>query len=239
VPLRGVIALDGPSGTGKSTVAQALSMRLGLRYLDTGAMYRAVTLAVLQADLDPEDAEAAGRLAEAVTVELSTDPHDLWVLLDGQRVDRQIRSAAVTSAVSPVSAVPRVRRRLVAEQRRLIGEGGIVVEGRDIGTVVAPDAPLKVFLTASQDARAHRRARQDGPAGADEIAATAAALKRRDTYDSARELSPLRAADDAVLVDTTQMAIDEVVQRLVDIARSRGIASVSTAVHHAADGRHR
>src|SRR6266496_3739487 len=212
VPLHGVIALDGPSGTGKSTVAQAVAMRLGLRYLDTGATYRAVTVGV------------------------STDPHDLWVVLDGQRVDRQIRSGPVTAAVSPVSAVPRVRRRLVAEQRRLIGDGDIVVEGRDIGTVVAPDAPLKIFLTAAQDVRAHRRAQQDGPAAGGDVAATAAALERRDRYDSARELSPLRPAEDAVHVDTTQLSIDEVVQRLVDLARSRGIGEALTAGRRGADG---
>ena len=239
VPLHGVIALDGPSGTGKSTVAQALAMRLGLRYLDTGATYRAVTLAVLQAGLDPEDGEAVGRLAETVTVEVSTDPYNLWVVLDGRRVDGLIRSAPVTTAVSPVSALPRVRRRLVAEQQKLIGEGDIVVEGRDIGTVVAPAAPLKIFLTASQDARAHRRARQDGPAGADDVAATASALQRRDSYDSARQLSPLRPAEDAVHVDTTQLSIDEVVRQLVDMARSRGIGKVRAAARYAADGQDR
>jgi cytidylate kinase len=239
VPLRGVIALDGPSGTGKSTVAQAVAMRLGLRYLDTGATYRAVTLAVLQRAVDPMDGEAVGRVAEAVTVDVSTDPHDLWVTLDGLRVDRQIRSGPVTAAVSPVSAVPRVRRRLVNEQRKLIGDGDIVVEGRDIGTVVAPDAPLKVFLTASQDARAYRRARQDGTDATADIAATAAALEQRDRYDSARELSPLRAAEDAVHVDTTRLAIDEVVQRLVDLARSRGIGAVLAAGRRGADGSRR
>jgi len=238
VPLPSVIALDGPSGTGKSTVAQALAVRLGLRYLDTGAMYRAVTLAALRAGLDPRDAVGVGRVVEATTVELSTDPHDLWVLLDGERVDRQIRSDAVTAAVSPVSAVPRVRQRLVEQQRMLIGAGEIVVEGRDIATVVAPDAPLKVFLTASQDARARRRARQDGPAATRDIAATAAALQRRDSYDSGRQLSPLRAADDAVRVDTTLLSIDEVVQRLVDIARSRGIREPA-AVPHPADSQRR
>ncbi len=235
MPLPGVIALDGPSGTGKSTVARALAMRLGLRYLDTGAMYRAVTWAVLQAGADPADADAVGRIAETVTVELSTDPHHLWVVLDGRPVDRPIRSAAVTAAVSPVSAVPRVRRRLVAEQRELIGAGGIVVEGRDIGTVVAPAAPLKIFLTASQDTRARRRAGQDGPAAVEHVAATAAALQRRDSYDSARELSPLRAADDAMRVDTTQLSIDEVVQQLVDMARSRGIGEMSARAPHAAE----
>jgi cytidylate kinase len=237
VPLRSVIALDGPSGTGKSTVARALAMRLGLRYLDTGATYRAVTLAVLQRGLDPEDAEAVGHVAEAVGVEVSTDPHDLWVVLDGQRVDRQIRSEPVTTAVSPVSAVPRVRRRLVAEQRRLIGTGDIVVEGRDIGTVVAPDAALKVFLTASRDIRARRRAEQDGPAA--DVAATTAALHRRDAYDSGRQLSPLRPADDAVHVDTTQLSIDEVVGRLVDMARARGIGQVAAVGPHAADSQRR
>jgi len=236
VPLHGVIALDGPSGTGKSTVAQAVAMRLGLRYLDTGATYRAVTLGALRAGIDPADAEGVARVAEAVTVGVSTDPHDLWVVLDGQRVDRQIRSGPVTAAVSPVSAVPRVRRRLVAEQRRLIGDGDIVVEGRDIGTVVAPDAPLKIFLTAAQDVRAHRRAQQDGPAAGGDVAATAAALERRDRYDSARELSPLRPAEDAVHVDTTQLSIDEVVQRLVDLARSRGIGEALTAGRRGADG---
>jgi cytidylate kinase len=236
VPLPGVIALDGPSGTGKSTVAQALAIRLGLRYLDTGAMYRAVTLAVLQAGLDPEDAEAVGGTADAVAVELNTDPHDLWVLLDGERVDQQIRSAPVTAAVSPVAAVPRVRRRLVAQQRRLIGAGDIVAEGRDIGTVVAPEAPLKVFLTASQDARARRRARQDGPATAPDVAATAAALQRRDRYDSAREVSPLRAADDAIQIDTTSLSIDETVERLVDMARSRGIGKLPATVPPTAHG---
>jgi CMP/dCMP kinase len=238
VPTPSVIALDGPSGTGKSTVAQALAVRLGLRYLDTGAMYRAVTLAALRAGLDPRDAEGIGRVAEAATVELSTDPHNLWVLLDGERVDQQIRSDPVTTAVSPVSAVPQVRRRLVGQQRMLIGAGGIVVEGRDIATVVAPDASLKVFLTASQDTRAQRRARQDGPAAARDIAATAAALQRRDSYDSTRQLSPLRAADDAVQVDTTQLSVEEVVQQLVDIARSRGIEEPA-AVQHSADSQRR
>jgi cytidylate kinase len=239
VPLRGVIALDGPSGTGKSTVAQALAIQLGLRYLDTGAMYRAVTLAVLDAGLDPRDADAAGKVAETVAVDLSTDPHDLWVLLDGRPVDRLIRSEAVTTAVSPVSAVPRVRQLLVAQQRRLIGAGGIVVEGRDIGTVVAPDAPMKVFLTASQDARARRRAVQEGSAQSPDLAATAAALQRRDTYDSARALSPLHAAADAIHVDTTQLSIDEVVDQLVDIARSRGIRALAAPAHHAVDGQRR
>ncbi|HYT10813.1 MAG TPA: (d)CMP kinase, partial [Mycobacteriales bacterium] len=159
--MRDVIAIDGPSGTGKSTVARGLARRLGFRYLDTGAMYRAVTWAVLRAGVDPQDADAVADIAERVRVEVSTDPDHPRVTVDGRRVDREVRSAAVTAAVSPVSAIPRVRAVLVAFQRRLAEAGGVVVEGRDIGTVVAPGAPLKVFLTASTDARALRRSRQE------------------------------------------------------------------------------
>jgi cytidylate kinase len=218
--VRDVIALDGPSGTGKSTVARGLARRLGFRYLDTGAMYRAVTWAVLQAGVDPEDAAAVTDLASRTEVVVTTDPDHQHVTVDGRPVDREIRSRAVTAAVSPVSAAPGVRALLVAAQRKLIGAGSVVVEGRDIGTVVAPDAPLKIFLTASQDARATRRSRQDGTK---DHRSTAADLDRRDTYDSSRAHSPLRAADDAVQVDTTTMGVAEVIQRLVDLAEERSI----------------
>jgi CMP/dCMP kinase len=217
--VRDVIALDGPSGTGKSTVARGLARRLGFRYLDTGAMYRAVTWAVLRDGVDPEDAAAVTELAARTRISVSTDPDHQHVTVDGRSVDRQIRSKAVTTAVSPVSAVPEVRALLVAQQRGLIGSGAVVVEGRDIGTVVAPDAPLKIFLTASADARATRRSRQDGT----DRVGTAADLDRRDAYDSGRVHSPLRAADDAVHVDTTSMDIDEVIQHLVDLAVEREI----------------
>lgn len=219
--VRDVIALDGPSGTGKSTVARGLARRLGFRYLDTGAMYRAVTWAVLQEGIDPDDADAVTALAERTELVITTDPDDQHVSVDGHRVDREIRSRSVTVAVSPVSAAPGVRALLVAAQRELIGAGAVVVEGRDIGTVVAPEATLKVFLTASSDARAHRRSRQDG--GADHRS-TAADLERRDTYDSGRAHSPLRAAEDAVPVDTTAMGVAEVIQRLVDLAEERAIS---------------
>jgi cytidylate kinase len=218
--VRDVIALDGPSGTGKSTVARALARRLGFRYLDTGAMYRAVTWAVLRDGVDPEDAAAVTELVRRTRVEVSTDPDHSRVTVDGRPVDREIRSRAVTVAVSPVSAMPGVREVLVAAQQGLIGAGRVVVEGRDIGTVVAPTAPLKIFLTASPDARAHRRSRQDGST---DHKSTAADLDRRDTYDSTRQHSPLRAADDAVHVDTTALAVPEVIQRLVDLATQRGI----------------
>jgi CMP/dCMP kinase len=215
-----VIALDGPSGTGKSTVAKGLARRLGFRYLDTGAMYRAITWAVLRDGVDPDDVDAVTALAGRVRLEITTDPDDQHVLVDGQAVDGEIRSKAVTTAVSPVSAAPGVRMLLVAAQRELIGDGAVVVEGRDIGTVVAPGAGLKVFLTASADARASRRSRQDGTG---DHRSTAADLDRRDTYDSSRVHSPLRAAEDAVHVDTTAMGVAEVIQRLVDLAGEREI----------------
>lgn len=214
-----VIALDGPSGTGKSTVARGLARRLGFRYLDTGAMYRAVAWAVLEAGIDPEDRAAVGRVADRVVLDVSTDPDQPAVAVDGRRIDAAIRTPAVTTAVSPVSATPHVREVLVAAQRELIGAGHVVVEGRDIGTVVAPDAPLKVFLTASSAVRAQRRSSQDGS----DRAATAADLDRRDTYDSSRRHSPLRAAEDAVHVDTSDLDIGTVIQRLVDLATERGV----------------
>ena len=225
--MRDVIALDGPSGTGKSTVARGLARRLGFRYLDTGAMYRAVTWAALRDGIDPRDAEQLAALAERVDVEVSTDPDHPRVTVDGRRVDREIRSGPVTAAVSPVSAIPQVRAVLVASQRRLIEAGGVVVEGRDIGTVVAPAAPLKVFLTASSDARAHRRSRQDGTL---DHRSTAVELSRRDAYDSARQHSPLRAAEDAVHLDTTAMTVDQVIDQLVDMAAQRRIPTSKSRV---------
>jgi cytidylate kinase len=218
--VRDVIAVDGPSGTGKSTVARGLARRLAFRYLDTGAMYRAITWAVLREGVDPDDAAAVTDLAARTVVTVTTDPDHRHVTVDGHPVDAEIRSRAVTAAVSPVSAAPGVRALLVAQQRELIGDGAVVVEGRDIGTVVAPGAPLKIFLTASPDARATRRSRQDGTT---DTRWTAADLDRRDSYDSSRAHSPLRAADDAVHVDTTTMGVAEVIQRLVDLAEERAI----------------
>jgi CMP/dCMP kinase len=210
----GVIALDGPSGTGKSTVARRLADRLGARYLDTGAMYRAVTLAVLRAGVDPDAAPAVDDVAAAVVLELSTDPREPATWLDGQRVDAEIRSDEVTAAVSAVSAIASVRQRLVVQQRELIAPGAIVVEGRDIGTVVWPQARPKVYLTAEAQVRARRRAAE---LATDEVSAVAAAISRRDGYDSTRPTSPLTQAADAVELDTTNLSIDQVVQRLVDM----------------------
>jgi cytidylate kinase len=219
VPFAGVFALDGPSGTGKSTVARRLARRLGARYLDTGAMYRAATLAVLRSGVDSTAVAVVARVVSDSHIDISTDPRSPGVWLDGSAVDREIRSTEVTAAVSAVSAVPPVRDRLVALQRALIDGGGIVVEGRDIGSVVCPSAQAKVYLTASAEIRARRRAGELG--GAADVAAVGADIERRDRLDSSRATSPLMRAEDAIEVDTTSLDIDQVVNRLVDIARRR------------------
>jgi cytidylate kinase len=212
-PFRGVVALDGPSGTGKSTVARRLAGRLGARYLDTGAMYRAATVAVLRCGVDLTDPVAITGVVEDAKIDISTDPEHASISLDGEPVDTEIRSAETTAAVSAVSAVPAVRALLVDAQRELIGDGGIVVEGRDIGSVVWPTARPKVYLTASPQARAQRRA---GETGGD-VTAVAADIERRDQLDSTRAASPLVQAADAVELDTTALEIDEVVDRLIEL----------------------
>lgn len=227
--LQGVVAVDGPSGTGKSTVARRLAASLCAGYLDTGAMYRAVALGVLRAGVDPADPCAVGQVLARLRVEVGTDPESPAVLLDGEDVAVEIRGPVVTAAVSPVSAVPEVRALLVAQQRQIIhdttaGGGGIVVEGRDIGTVVAPDAPLKVFLTAATAERAARRAAQDGVA---DVAEVRRAVERRDRFDSSRAVSPLRAAEDAVELDTTALGIEDVVGRLRELVLRRGLIAMA------------
>jgi cytidylate kinase len=207
---RGVVALDGPSGTGKSSAARLLARRLGSRYLDTGAMYRAATVAALHAGVDLTDPEAIARTVAAAEIAISTGPEPAVVGLDGVDVSQEIRSPGVTQAVSAVAAVPAVRTQLVAQQRQLIGAGGIVVEGRDIGSTVWPDAELKVYLTASPQARARRRADETGQ-HAEEVVQS---LRRRDHLDSSRSASPLRRADGAVELDTTELTLEEVVQAL-------------------------
>lgn len=226
---RGVIALDGPSGTGKSTVARRLASTMRAAYLDTGAMYRAVTLAVLRQNVDLTDADSVVRTAEQVDLVMGTDPRNPAVTLAGEDVSREIRSAEVTSAVSAVSAIAGVRALLVEQQRKLIAEsgtdpGGIVVEGRDIGTVVAAQAGLKVFLTASEQARAQRRTAQDSAAGRDaELAKIQADNQRRDSFDSQRVASPLRKADDAVELDTTDLDVAGVLEQLTKLVQRHGL----------------
>jgi cytidylate kinase len=218
---RGQITLDGPSGTGKSSVARVVAARLGAAYLDTGAMYRAATVAVLDAGVDPEDAAAVARVIAAATIEVGTTAREEIVRVDGVDVAARIRGAEVTRAVSAVSAVPAVRRQLVDQQRALVEAAeAVVVEGRDIGTVVLPDATLKIYLTAAPEVRAQRRAGQLGLKNAADIAALAEDLRRRDEYDSSREDSPLRPASDAVVVDSTHLDRAGVVARVVELARS-------------------
>ncbi|MFC3484756.1 (d)CMP kinase [Amycolatopsis roodepoortensis] len=224
-----MVAMDGPSGTGKSTVSRKLATKLGAGYLDTGAMYRMVTLAVLRAGTDLTDADAIADVARKAEIGIGTSPDEATVTLAGEDVAAEIRGADVTTAVSPVSAVPAVRELLVARQREIIAEvldrvGGIVVEGRDIGTVVSPDAPLKIFLTASAEVRAARRSAQDSAAGRESSVDVAkAAVERRDHLDSTRAASPLREAEDAVEVDTSALSIDQVIVALAELALHRGL----------------
>jgi CMP/dCMP kinase len=215
---RCVVAVDGPSGSGKSTVSKRLAVSIGARYLDTGAMYRAVTWAVLRDGVDPRDADAVAKVAGGIDLFVGTDPLSPHVRVDGVPVDQQIRGPEVTSTVSAVSAVPAVRQLMVARQREIISTARrIVVEGRDIGSVVAPDADLKVFLTASADERARRRSAEY----AADVRATADDLARRDRLDSTRAVHPLQQAPDAVELDTTALGIDEVVATLRDMLDRR------------------
>jgi cytidylate kinase len=211
-----VIAIDGPAGAGKSTVARGVAGELGFTYLDSGAMYRCVALASLQAGADLTDGEAVGALAEGLEI----DFEGRRVLLDGEDVSDEIRTPKVSAAASRVSVHPRVREAMVARQRQLIAAGDYVAEGRDIGTVVSPDSPLKVFLTASDEERARRRAAETG----EDIEAVLAAQRQRDARDTEREHGALRAAADAVELDTTGLSRDEVVARVVALARERDLA---------------
>lgn len=220
------VAVDGPAGTGKSSVSRGLARALQARYLDTGAMYRIVTLAVLRAGIDPADQAAVGTASTAVQLSVGSDPDEDRSYLDGEDVSSEIRGDAVTRAVSAVSSVPAVRTRLVELQRTLArGPGSVVVEGRDIGTVVLPDADVKVFLTASAETRAKRRNDQNVAAGLpDDYAGVLADVRRRDHLDSTRAVSPLRAASDAVVVDTSEMTEPEVIARLLRLVKQQSEA---------------
>ena len=222
-----VIALDGPSGSGKSTVARALARKLSWRYLDTGATYRAATLAVLRAGTDLSDDAAIATTVATARIAVSTDPDVPGTTLDGEDVSAVIRGPEVTAAVSAVSAVPEVRTQLVALQRELAGDKGAVLEGRDIGTAVFPEAPVKVFLDASPEVRASRRAGDSDPGVAAEasevLAQVAEDLARRDRLDSSRATSPLQAADDAVVLDSSALDPDAVVARVLELVAAAGI----------------
>jgi cytidylate kinase len=211
-----VIAIDGPAGAGKSSVARLLADELGLTFLDSGAMYRAVALSALEHGADAEDAEAVTALARGSAISLDGGR----VSLDGRDVTDAIRSPAVTEAASRVSVHPGVREAMVARQRALIERGDYVAEGRDIGTVVSPESPLKVFLSASEGERARRRAAESG----EEEATVLADQRERDARDREREHGALRAAADAVEIDTTGLTLDQVAARVAALARERGLA---------------
>lgn len=224
-----IIAIDGPSGSGKSSTARGVAKRLGLRYVDTGAMYRAMTWWMLEHDIDIDDSAAvAARCGEPV-IDLRDDPRDPGVSVDGADVSMSIRGSAVADAVSRVAAVPQVRARLVQGQRdlvaaALVADMGVVMEGRDIGTVVLPEADLKVYLTADVHARAARRAQEEAErlghasaaAGQPDVAVAQANLESRDQLDSTRTVSPLQQAADAVVIDGTDRTLDEVIQAVID-----------------------
>jgi cytidylate kinase len=217
----GQVTLDGPSGTGKSSVARDVATRLGAAYLDTGAMYRAATVAVLDAGVDLDDVDGIARAVAAADICIGTSAEAEVVQVDGVDVAARIRGTEVTRAVSPVSAVPAVRRLLVQRQRDLVAAAdAVVVEGRDIGTVVLPQATCKIYLTAAPEVRAERRAGQLGVTDPARIAQIAADLRRRDEHDSSRADSPLRPAADAIVVDSTGLDREAVVERVLDLART-------------------
>ena len=215
------LALDGPAGSGKSSVSRAVAQSLGWVMLDTGAMYRALTWAVLEARIDLTDPVAISLEAANTRIRTSTDPRDFSISANGHDITIAIRSPEVTAAVSAVSAVPDVRELLVKLQREAVvaSDFGIVIEGRDIGTVVLPDSALKVFLTASPEARARRRSLEVDPnADAENIADTRRAIMARDAKDSGREHSPLKPAADSQILDTSDLTLDQVVDQLVQMA---------------------
>jgi CMP/dCMP kinase len=220
-----VLAVDGPAGSGKSSVCRGVAKRLNLRYLDTGAMYRAMTWAMLDAGVDVSDAQAVAAQANHVEIVSGTDPAHPTIHVGDTDVAGPIRGDDVTGAVSAVSAVPTVRERLVAIQRAEVAAAkaagdGIVVEGRDITTVVLPDADLKIFITADPAVRAARRAAQDTDLGKDgvDLGRTQSALLERDAKDSTRTASPLAQAEDAIVLDTTELSLEQVIMRVCDLA---------------------
>jgi cytidylate kinase len=210
-----VIAIDGPAGAGKSTVAHRVADALGFTYLDSGAMYRCVALAALREGVDVDDGEALGELAWSLDIGFDRGS----VRLGGKPVEGEIRSPEISVAASHVSVHPQVRQAMVKRQRELIAAADYVAEGRDIGTVVSPDAPLKVFLTASGEERARRRARQTG----EPAAGVLEEIEARDQRDSTREHGALKLAPESVELDTTDLSVERVVERVVELARDRGL----------------
>ncbi len=213
-----IIAIDGPAGAGKSTVARQLARRLGYRFLDTGALYRAVTFAALRAGLAPSDEEQVAALARTMDLRLENEPDGSRVLLGGDDISTEIRGPDVTTAVSTVAALPRVRAAMVPLQRAVAKDGGVVAEGRDIGTVVFQDADLKFYLDADPAVRAGRRALESGEG---DVARVHREMAERDRDDREREASPLRAADDAIRIDSTALSLDAVVEQILEAVEGR------------------
>lgn len=224
-----ILAVDGPSGTGKSTTCRALAKQLEAKYVDTGAMYRVATLAVLLAGVDPADTDAVIAVTADLPLEVSDDPDSTQVIFDGEDVSRVIREDEVTRNVSAVSAIPEVRQNLVELQRKLAAQAHrAIVEGRDIGTVVLADAPAKAYMTASAEVRAQRRHDQNLAAGIEsDIDTVLADVERRDAADSSRATSPLRPAEDAVLVDTSEMTREEVLDALIAVVKESAAKEAS------------
>lgn len=217
-----IIAIDGPSGVGKSTLSKLLAGKLSLVNLDTGAMYRAVALAAVRRNVDLDDEAALGRLAESVVIDFVRNSGSERVLLDGEDVSTAIRTPEISLLTSKVSACPSVREALVRRQRELCIRGGFVLEGRDIGTVVFPEADVKFFLVASAEERGRRRFLELQAKGvAVDLAKTIAEVEARDLADSARSHSPLRQADDAVAIDTTAMGIEQVLNEMLALVRGK------------------
>lgn len=221
-----IIAIDGPSGAGKSSVSVAVAERLGFSCLDTGAMYRSIAWFAVQEGVPFDDSERLGMIAATKPIDFiheEGNPKPVGVTIDGVEVTREIRTAEIDRAVSPVSAVPSVRDSLVDQQRRIGHAGNYVVEGRDIGTVVFPDAFLKVYLTASDEVRAERRVAQNHErgVGSTDFETVLADIKRRDEYDSSREESPLKPADDALVIDTSEMSFVQVVDKVCALAQEK------------------
>jgi CMP/dCMP kinase len=216
------IAIDGPAGVGKSTVAKAVADRLGFAYVDSGATYRAAALKTLESGVSPDDAERGAEVVAEADIRLEATGTECRVLLDGQDVEGRIRTPEVTLAASKVSRLPQVRQKLIALQRSVATGRDVVMEGRDIGTVVLPDAPLKIFLRADPEERARRRLGQEKEEGlARTLEETARDIDRRDRRDTERSLSPLVPAPDAVEIDSTKLTADQVVERIIELARER------------------